>query len=188
MALRYLIQPITSNCPISHQTYSHFNTVNTVKSILISTVMQMDTSPLVHFDLVSATKLERHLVSLVSVDNQKSIFTCPVFDLTFRHGQTYGFLWTTKFQSGQVNHKSYLPRLATKHLSADSILNWRVHYFKMAADNSNMSPLIKSQNRDLNTKTFHGVNDVSVEFVCSFFDKYGSFYGQIGGKYNRACI
>ncbi len=49
-----------------------------------------------------------------SMDDQNSIFTCPVFDLTFRHGQAYSFLWTTKFQSGQVNPKSYLPSLATK--------------------------------------------------------------------------
>ncbi len=48
------------------------------------------------------------------MDNQNSIFTCPVFDLTFRHGQAHAFLWTTKFQSGQVNPKSYLSSLATK--------------------------------------------------------------------------
>ncbi len=40
---------------------------------------------------------------------------CPIFDLAFfRHGQVHEFLWTTKFQSGQVNAKSYLPSLATK--------------------------------------------------------------------------
>ncbi len=48
------------------------------------------------------------------MDNQNSIFTCPVFDLTFRYGQSNAFRWTTKFQSGQVNYKSYLPRLPTK--------------------------------------------------------------------------
>ncbi len=45
---------------------------------------------------------------------QKSIFTCTDFDLTFSHEQAHAFLWTTKFQCGQVNPKSYLPSLATK--------------------------------------------------------------------------
>ncbi len=49
-----------------------------------------------------------------SVDNQSSIFTCQVFYLKFRHEQVHAFLWTIKFQSGQVNPKSYLPSLATK--------------------------------------------------------------------------
>ncbi len=49
-----------------------------------------------------------------SVDNQNSIFTCPVFDLKFKHGQEHSFLWTNKFQSVQVNPKPYMPSLATK--------------------------------------------------------------------------
>ncbi len=47
------------------------------------------------------------------MNNKNSKFTYPVFDFTFRHGQTHAFLWTTKFQSGQVNPKSYLPSFAT---------------------------------------------------------------------------
>ncbi len=46
--------------------------------------------------------------------NHNSIFTCPPFDLTFRHGHAHTFLWITKFQSGLVNSKSYLPGVATK--------------------------------------------------------------------------
>ncbi len=42
------------------------------------------------------------------------LFTCPIFYLKFRHVQTEAFLWTIKFQSGQVNLKSFLPSLATK--------------------------------------------------------------------------
>ncbi len=49
-----------------------------------------------------------------SVDDKKSIFTCPVSDVSFRHGWAHAFLWTTKFQSGQINPKSYLPNWAIK--------------------------------------------------------------------------
>ncbi len=49
-----------------------------------------------------------------SVDDQKSIFACAVFNLIFRYGWAHAFLWTTKFWSGQVNLKSYLPSWATK--------------------------------------------------------------------------
>ncbi len=31
-----------------------------------------------------------------SMDHQKSIFTCPVFNLTFRHDWAPAFMWTTK--------------------------------------------------------------------------------------------
>ncbi len=48
------------------------------------------------------------------MNNQNSIFTCPVFDITWRDGQAYALMWTTKFHSGHVNPKSYLPSLATK--------------------------------------------------------------------------
>ncbi len=48
------------------------------------------------------------------VDDQNTIFTCTNFDLTLRHGQAHAFLWTTQFQSGLVNPKSYFPSLATK--------------------------------------------------------------------------
>ncbi len=44
----------------------------------------------------------------------KSIFTCPIFYLTFTHVGQHAFLWTAKFQSGKVNPKSYLPSLATE--------------------------------------------------------------------------
>ncbi len=63
---------------------------------------------------------------------QNSIFTCPVFYLTFRHGQANVFLWTTKFQSGQVNLKSYLPSLATEVCasvcSTDNALSASCHF------------------------------------------------------------
>ncbi len=49
-----------------------------------------------------------------SVDDQDSIFTFSVFELTIGYDQAYAFLWITKFQSGQVNPKSYFLSLATK--------------------------------------------------------------------------
>ncbi len=68
--------------------------------VFFKTVLLTDTSQLVHLDLIS-------------VDNQKSIFSCPFFYLTFEHSQAHATLWTTKFQSGQVNPKSYLPSLVS---------------------------------------------------------------------------
>ncbi len=44
-----------------------------------------------------------------NVDNQISLFICPVLDSAFRHGQAHAFLWTTKFESGQINPKFDLP-------------------------------------------------------------------------------
>ncbi len=56
--------------------------------------MQMDNSPFrLHF----------------SVDDQNSYILAQssAFYLKFRHGKVHSFLWTIKFQSGQVNSKSY---------------------------------------------------------------------------------
>ncbi len=62
-----------------------------------ATAQQTYTNLLVHLELMSD-----------SIDDQNSIFTFPVFHLTFKHCQAHIFLWTTKFQSGQINPVSYL--------------------------------------------------------------------------------
>ncbi len=65
-------------------------------------MLQTDTNPLVHFHiiLVWTTKIQYLFPSILLK--------------TYRYEQGNVFLWTTKFQSGQVNPKFYLPTLATK--------------------------------------------------------------------------
>ncbi len=104
-----------------------------------SPVLQMDTSPLAHVEITAVIETRRARFVLIcfchsvflgisspgliytspcrlnfSENDQNSIFICQVFYLTFRYHQAHGFLWSTKFQSRQVNPKSCLPNLATK--------------------------------------------------------------------------
>ncbi len=84
-----------------------------------------------------------------SMDDQISIFTCPFFNLTFRHGLSHAFLWTTKFQSEQVNPKSYLPSLATKVWFCLQHCNGDQHFWKIKAYEFNV--IKKLINMPLNT-------------------------------------
>ncbi len=68
-------------------------------------------SPLVHLDLISVWT------------TKNSISTSPILDLAFGYEQAHAFLWTTKFQSVQVNPKTYWHSLATKALCLSAALD-----------------------------------------------------------------
>ncbi len=96
MSIYFSLESSYFQCTLIHNTYKH---VLSYMYSVRNTVLQTDNIPLVHVNLILmwTTKTEYLLAQL--------------FYLTFRHGQTHAFLRTTKFQSEQVNLKSYLPSL-----------------------------------------------------------------------------